>query len=204
MAISFVNAGATQLGANPTIPVPSGYASGDLLIIFVSSGTAPTTPSGWTSLYGTNNLFAFYKTAGASESSVALSASNINTCSAMVAYRGVGGIDVVGSSTTGSSTSPATLSQTTTRANDFVISIYQDTAATSATWTAPSSTTSRINSASNGSQRGLLVVDELQTSIGASTVRTATLSASNSWSSISASIYPSATSSSTGNFFRMF
>jgi hypothetical protein len=203
MAISFVGAGAVQLGANPTVPVPAGYASGDLLIIFISSGTAPTTPSGWTVLYSSGNLFAYYKTAGSSESSVALSASNSNTTSVMCDYRGVGGIDVVGSSTTGVGTSPSTLSQTTTKANDFVISIYQDTAATSATWTAPASTTSRVNSASNGTQRGLLVVDELQASVGASTVRTATLSVSNNWSSITVSIYPTLTTNNS-NFFRMF
>lgn len=201
MAISFVNAGATQLGTNPVVPVPSGYAAGDLLIIFVSSGSAPTTPSGWTVLYSSGFLFAYYKTAGASESSVTLSAGS-NTCAAMCAYRGVGGIDVVGSSNSGASTSPATVSQTTTRDNDFVISIYQDTAATSATWTAPASTTSRVSSGSDGSHRGLLVVDELKATAGTTTARTATLSTTNGWSSITASIYPGTLLNS--NFLMLF
>ena len=34
MAISFVAAGATVTGVSPTVPVPAGYAEGDLLVVF--------------------------------------------------------------------------------------------------------------------------------------------------------------------------
>jgi len=178
MAISFVAAGTTTAGINPTVAVPSGYASGDLLVIVIT-GTSVTTPSGWTLL--TNNAvtpvcYIFYKTASASESSVAMTSTTTATKAVMLAYRGVGGVDVTGTfvqATTG--TTIATNSLTTTQANDYVISIYA-ASPTISSWTAPASTSSRVNSGASGILRGLLIVDELQASAGATTSRTATLS----------------------------
>ena len=49
MAITYVGAGAVQTGTNPTVPVPAGYAAGDLLLIFIP-GTAANNlpfPTGW-------------------------------------------------------------------------------------------------------------------------------------------------------------
>jgi hypothetical protein len=57
-------------------------------------------------------------------------------------------------------------------------------ATTATTFTSNASTTSRVNSASTSSVRGLLIADELQAAIGTSTARASTLSASRAWSSL--------------------
>ena len=202
MAISFVAAGTAGTGVNPTVGVPTGYAASDLLIIFVTSTVTPTTPTGWTGIVNyavVPRLFACYKIATASESSVTITAANSTTNAVMLAYRGASGYDVIGTGSNASSTTISTNSLTTTKANDFVISFYGGTAASLNTWTAPASTNTRFNVSSNGTVRGLLIVDELQASAGASTSRTATSSASTFLSASSISIYPTVTNN--GSFF---
>jgi hypothetical protein len=191
MAISFVGAGTVQTGANSTVDVPSGYAAGDTLLIVTSGTATPTTPTNWVSIYaqGANRfLTVFLKIATASESSVTLVQSGTSSKAVMLAYRGTSYFDVVGTVATGTSTSPATTSQTTRFANDYVVSFYATQLnATPSTWTAPASTTSRVNSGNSASVTGMLIVDELQVSAGASATRTATLSSSTAWSAISIS-----------------
>ena len=203
MAISFVAAGTVIQSTNPVVPVPTGYAAGDILIIFITAGAA-TTPTGWTLINqwitgGPVSLF--YKVASASESSVSIASSNPATVAGMVAYRGASGIDVkmtVSNTATGTTT-VSTSSITTTATNDYVISIFIVVAGVN-TWTAPASTTTRVNSASTATFRGVLLVDELQASAGATTVRTGTLATSSTSSAYSFSLKES-TSTNKGSFF---
>lgn len=204
MAISFVAAGTVIQGANPTVPVPAGYAAGDFFLMFVTAAIV-TTPTGWTSLSSTTvggptNLF--YKTASASESSVAVTSSNAATIAGMVAYRGTSGIDVqmISFNTSASATSLATTSRTTTQANDYVISYYGCSNIVDV-WTAPASTTTRVTSNSTLTFRGALLVDELQASAGATTARTATLSIANGISAYAFAIKETAASTVNSNFF---
>ena len=204
MAISYIGAGAVQTGTNPTVPVPAGYAAGDFLIIFATSGTSASVPSGWTNIQSvTSQVLCCYKVATASESSVAMTIGGTSSDAVMLCYRGVGSLDTVSTvSNTPSGTSVATNTLTTTATNDYVVS-YFTASATASTWTAPGSTTTRINQSSTLSLRGMLIVDELQVSAGTSTSRTATTTVGLSLYAVAFSLKePTATSS--GNFFRMF
>jgi hypothetical protein len=191
MAISFVGAGTVQTGANSTVDVPASIAAGDTLLIVTCGTATPTTPTNWTQIFasGVNRfLTVFLKIATASESSVALTQTGTSSKAVMIAYRGTSYFDVVGSSSSGTSTSPVTQSLTTRFANDYVVSFYATQLnATPSTWTAPASTTSRVNSGNSASITGMLIVDELQAAAGASTARTATLSSSTAWSSVAIS-----------------
>jgi hypothetical protein len=193
MAISFVAAGAVATGANPTVAVPAGIQANDLLLITIAAGAnAPTTPSGWTlatNVTTTPRIYVYYKLASSSESSVALTAASTANAACMLAYRGASGIDVSANSTTVTSTTIATTSVTTTQANDYVVSVYAMTTG-AANWTAPASTTSRVNSSGTASLDGLLVVDELQAAAGATTARTATSSVSKLLSAVVVTLYP--------------
>lgn len=191
MAISFVGAGTVASGANPTVDVPAGIAAGDALLIVTSGTATPTTPTNWTFIYAQGSgrfITVFLKIATASESSVALTQVGTSSKAVMIAYRGTSYFDVVGGTSTGTSTSPATTSLTTRFANDYVVSFYATQSnATPSTWTAPASTTSRVNSGNSASINGMLIVDELQAAAGASTARTATLSSSTAWGSVAIS-----------------
>lgn len=191
MAISFVGAGTVQTGANSTVDVPAGYAAGDTLLIVTSGTATPTTPTNWTSIFAQGSgryLTVFLKIATASESSVTLVQSGTSSKAVMLAYRGTSYFDVVGTVATGTSTSPATTSLTTRFANDYVVSFYATQLnATPSTWTAPASTTSRVNSGNSASITGMLIVDELDAVAGATTARTATLSSSTAWGAVAIS-----------------
>ena len=191
MAISFVAAGTVATGANPTVTVPTGYAQDDFLIIVVTATATTATPTDWTliSAQGAGQFITtFYKFANASESSVALTIAGASTTAVMVAYRGVGLQDVVSAYTTATATTLATATQTTLLANDRVLSIYANVTGAARTWTAPASTTSRVNFATTATVRGLLIVDEAKATAGLTTARTATISASSSMSAVSISI----------------
>jgi hypothetical protein len=183
MAISFVNAGTIGTTGTATVGVPAGVVAGDLLLILVSSSGSSSTPTGWTLV--TNASLAtvvFSKIATSTESSVDVNTGASNGVAVMVAYRGVGYVDVVGTISSGNSTSPTTNSLTTRFANDWILSFYSQSANPS-TWTAPASTTERVNRTPTTS-RGFLLVDESQAVAGASTTRTATLSPANNWNAI--------------------
>ena len=187
MAISFVGAGTVAAGTNPTVDVPAGVVAGDALIIFTNgSANASPAPTGWGtivfSLVSGRYSTVFFKLATASESSVTLTQSGASSRAVMIAYRGTSYFDVIGTVGIGTGTSPATPSITTRFANDYVVSFYAtQTQVSPITWTAPASTTSRVNAASTSTANGLLIVDELQATAGASAVRTATLSSGTGW-----------------------
>ena len=191
MAISFVAAGTVATGANPTVTVPTGYAQDDFLIIVTAGTATTTTPTDWTliSAQGAGQFITtFYKFANASEASVALTNAGTTTKAVMMAYRGVGLFDVVSAYTTATATTLATATQTTLLANDYVLSIYANASGAARTWTAPASTTARVNSATTTTVRGLLIVDEAKATAGLTTARTATISASSTLAAVSISI----------------
>jgi hypothetical protein len=119
----------------------------------------------------------FYKYASASESSVSLDTS---AKAVVLAYRGVRTItptDGTSTFSTSSSTSIATNTFSTTLSNDYIVSVFgAGIAIGNRTFTAPASTTTRVNSSGIAFVSGtLLVVDELFSSSGTTTSRTATL-----------------------------
>jgi hypothetical protein len=182
MPISFVGASPVVTGANPTVAVPAGVVAGDTLLLVSSAGSnVPSAPTGWQTIGGSRNRV-FIKSAGSSESSVQITIGDANTISIMLAYRGVGYFDVTTSESSSATTTPSTSSLTTRFNNDWILSFYSVINSTpSTTWTAPASTTTRLNQSSSNTIRGLLIVDEAQAVAGASTVRTATLSAAQTW-----------------------
>jgi hypothetical protein len=191
MAISFVGAGTVASGVNPTVDVPAGVVAGDALLIFTCGSGIPTGYSGWNQIFSLANAGRFMnvllRTASASESSVALTMSSGTSKAVMLAYRGTSYFDVVGAAAVGTTASPATTSLTTRFANDYVVSFYTCAIPAAQTWTAPASTTTRVNSTGTAAVNGMLIVDELQAAAGASAVRTATLSAVNNWASVAIS-----------------
>lgn len=195
MAISFVAAGSVAVGETPTVSYPAGDQEGDLLVLVTTGTATPNTPSGWTQRYAQGagrfiTILTRYVQGGEPNSVVVGGALSR---SVMLCYRGAGSYNVVGTVATGTSTSPATTSQTTTYNNDYILSIYAAANGTAATWTAPASTTSRVNSSATIVNNGLLIVDELQAAAGASATRTATLSASIAWAAINISFVPTRT-----------
>lgn len=96
----------TDSGGNPVVPYPAGVVAGDVLFIqfICGSSCVPTTPSGWTKLFGPTALsgvsvlaYMYYRIAGASEpSSVTFSHSGGGyAAGVMSAYSGSNGaIDV--------------------------------------------------------------------------------------------------------------
>lgn len=197
MAISFVAAGTVATGTNPTVSYPAGDQEGDLLVLITTGTATPISPSGWTQRYaqGTGRFITVLTkyVEGGESNSVAITLAGTTSKAVMLCYRGAGSYNVVGTVATGTSTSPATTSQTTTYANDYILSLYATVSGTATTFTAPGSTTSRVNSASTAAANGLLIVDELQAAAGASATRTATLSASIAWAAINISFVPTRT-----------
>lgn len=176
MALSFVGAGTVVTGANPTVGVPAGVQAGDLLMIITCGSTTTSTPTGWflLSAQGVGQyVTVLYKYASSSESSISLSnAGSSSTRSVMIAYRGGGAFQVLPSYTSVPSGSIAPNTITTTYNNDYVINIYTSPNSLS-TWTPDASTTSRVNASANGGAYGLLIADELQSTAGISTARSA-------------------------------
>ena len=206
MAISFVAAGAVATGVNPSIGMPAGIVANDFLILVITNTAAVTTPTGWTALTtytaATPQMYLFTKIATGSETAITVTLTT--TCKAVtIAYRGTSGIDVFGTYKN-ASTTVATNTLTTTQANDYVISIWGQSNTLTGTFTAPTGTglTTQVNSGSvSAVSRGLLIVDELQASAGATTARTATASVANVLTSIALSLKPSGVSANNGSFF---
>ena len=175
---SYIGAGASRLGASAVVPVPAGYAAGDLLVIGLASTIALTsTPTGWTAISGGSYAYAYYKFAGASESSVTLAGGSPLGLSVMLCYRQILSADTSAAYAGATSTTVSTNTQTTTATDDLVISIFGCSNASSTTITAPGSTTTRINQSSVITvNSGLLIVDEDKAASGATTARTATFS----------------------------
>jgi hypothetical protein len=180
MAISFVAAGAVVTGTSLSVPVPAGYVKDDLLLIVLSDRAVIAAPAGWTTALSTTSILVFYKFASSVETAATLSGTVTLSKAVMLAYRGVGAIEIVPTITTGTGTTATTPTLTTTYANDFVLSIF-GCASSVTSFSNPSGTTTRINSAATAAVRGLLIADELKATAGVSTARSSTLSASRAW-----------------------
>lgn len=95
MAITFVGAGVVQAGtAGLTVPVPSGIAAHDALVLLVvTNAQAIAAPSGWTEMRTTNTTGvssqAFIKDAVGNETTQAVVDSGNWTKAVMLAFRGV-------------------------------------------------------------------------------------------------------------------
>lgn len=102
-------------GSTVTISKPTGVAPGDLLVAtvsYTSSGVTWTVPSGWTEAIDSGGLVVAWKIAGGSEPSNYAFTPSIAVTSggAIVAYRNAA-LDVVGTVTSGATTSSITLSK---------------------------------------------------------------------------------------------
>jgi len=196
MAISFVAAGTVVTATNPVVTPPVGYQDRDLLVLVISGTT--TTPGSVTGIWtriaaqGASQFVTIYVgfALGTVQNAV-VTVGNGQSTAVMLAYRGVSASDVISTfSTATAATSLATNTFTTTYANEYVISVYAGNQVVG-TWTAPASTTSRVNFSPTSTVNGLLVVDESQTSAGLTTARTATITASHNLSAVAFSIIPS-------------
>lgn len=188
---SFVSAGTVATGVNPTVTLPSGWATNDLLVLWGGSNGNFTSPVGWTvplNHTATNPRAIFaYKLASSGETSLSLTNGGSATSAVILAYRNISAVDVTGTVNTGTSTSPVTTSLTTTVPNDLVISAYSNSSNTAQFTGTPASTTVRVNfDGTATSSRPILVVDENKTTAGATSTRTATIS-SQTWTTFAAS-----------------
>lgn len=195
MAISFVGAGTVVQGANLVIAPPAGYQKDDFLVMVLTQNGTNTanTPAGWTLVRSlTTTLprtFVWVKFASAVEGNYSSGTGAASAKGVMLAYRGVSALDSSSLFATASSTSITTNTFTTSSADEYVVSVYTMQPA-SATWTAPGSTSTRLDSSSTGSVCGILMVDELQAAAGVTTARTATSSVSTGLSAMSLSFRP--------------
>jgi hypothetical protein len=181
MAISFVAAGTVVTGGTSlSVPVPAGYAKNDLLLIVLADRAVIAAPAGWTTAISTTSILVFYKFASSVETAATLSGTVTLSKAVMLAYRGVGAIEIVPTITTATGTTATTPTLTTTYANDCVLSIF-DCASSPTTFTNPSGTTTRINSAATSAVKGLLIADEIKATAGVSTARSSTLNFSRAW-----------------------
>ena len=207
MAISFVGAGTQSSGTSLSLGIPSGYGAGDLFLLFLAQGPGTatfSTPSGWTvvdSLYTTGinrsgSQYTIYKkTASASESSVSFTTTDSSTVGVILAYRNVSGIQTfVSSFSTVVVSSDASISMSTTTANEYVISAFFNTLQSSGSYfSTPSGVTQRATALDSASLCGFFIGDELQASPGGTTSRTSTLAPNSSFvSDIAIALLPSA------------
>jgi hypothetical protein len=171
---AFRSVGSVGTNTNPVAGMPAGFAAGDLLVIVGVSGAAFTDPAGWTIWRngGANpRLSAWYKISSGGETAVTVTNSNSSSQVIMLAYSGINAtpLDLLGTA----NTTLTTTSLTTTVANDLVISIFGNST-TADTWTStPASTNVRYNGGGVVGARSMLIVDELKTTAGATTTRTA-------------------------------
>jgi len=209
MAATFIGAGTVGLKNNPTVTVPTGYAAGDLLVIFITSSVTPTTPTGWTlktSFTTSPQYYIYTKTATSSESSVTITANVTTAAAVMTCYRNVNTSSFDAISTAKNSASTISLSTntlTTTAANDLILNIYFTTGV-NGSWVAPLGTNVEVSTISTNLDRNILIVDELQASIGTSTARTGTFSATVGMSCVQIALLDATTTVTSGNFFRLF
>jgi hypothetical protein len=111
-SVAATNGGTTSPSTyNHTVNLPSGIASGNLLIALfgTTSAATPTFPAGWSQLFFTSNTFsAWYKIANGTEGASITVTTSSSVQSAHITYRitGYSGTPEVGTSATGSSANP--------------------------------------------------------------------------------------------------
>lgn len=170
--ISFIAVSVNANATNPTVAVPSGVSSGDLLIMIGTTTGTITTPSGWTQLVNNSNTvrtWCAYKFAGASETSVTVTTS-ASTNISMFAYRGSSVAPVASTVTTSSSAQSITTSTISSNPpNSRILSVFSMNATTG--FMIPYSATVRRIATATGTLR-YVVVDETLTNGAFSIQRT--------------------------------
>jgi hypothetical protein len=178
-----VSGGATSMSLN----VPSGTASGDVMVAVVNSAssTAPATPSGWTkdtpssASYGSGSLTVFTRVAGNLEpASYSFTLGGTFEASGVVStYVGVDNVTPIQDSgiATGNSKSAVAPSVTTTSGRSMVVAALAYNAGAAITVTNPSGPTQRGSAVSPGTFIGTVVMDFLQVAAGATPTETWTL-----------------------------
>ena len=154
MALSFIGAGSA--GAT-TITIPSGHALGDLLVMFAfrdGSTTAPTVPTGWTSL-GVNtgttcaSVVAYKVCETAAETSGTWTNASMLACHVYRGQRAVTPlINSGGNAGTTSAVDYAGITAMTEPGTSWVIRFAGNTSINTSLETAPSGHTNRTNTAS--------------------------------------------------------
>lgn len=187
MAWSFI-ASSNAIGTNATVPIPTGYLAGDLLVAVGGSGSGGGFTSfggGWTDIVNDKSsapfTYAAWKIAGASEPAVTFTNPSTKSNVAITAYRNMSAtpLDVIGvinHSTTASATSTNN-AVTTTQANDLVLNIFTRYASgtTSNVSVAPVGNTTRVNLGEiANTQAGIFISDENIAAAGLTTARTLT------------------------------
>lgn len=189
-SITFVDAGATSGGVNPTVDVPTAdLQAGDLLVLCVSvASSAPSTPSGWT-LVAANEArvsassYLYTKVAAGTETDFTLSSSRTDTQCGVVHYRPVNGtLNTAYAVNNGASDTASTTSQTIATLPALVVSHFCVRQRPINIGTV-SDTNDRLLGTT--SHTLLRVVDEFPTATGASGVRSATAD-DTTWSTIAA------------------
>jgi hypothetical protein len=196
MAITFVAAGTSASGTNPTVTVPATITKDDLLVIVTTGTATPTTPAGWTQLAAqgaSQFITVLYKYAAATEASVALTLTGTTSRATMFAYRGAGAFQLSATFATGTSTTGTTNTLTTTYASDFVVSIVANLAGATRTLSIPTGTTVNQTTNTSTTVNGLMVSSETQVAAGTSTSRTSNISISSAWSSVAIAFIPTRT-----------
>lgn len=185
-AIDFLAVGAVNSGASPTVDIPTGIATGDLLVLCVASGGDTTTPSGWTLIAasgsGTTRIATFYRISDGSETDFTLGNTQSRTQCGVIAYRPTGGSAsyVSNAANTGLSTTAATATQSITAVPAVIVSHFiKDPNATDIGTV--SGTNQRLLGDSNGTYTNLRVVDEFPSTTGTSTSRSEAASYSATW-----------------------
>lgn len=180
----FIAAGTTGTGVNPVAAVPAGIAAGDLLVMVSSTRGAYTTPpAGWidhaTDVGATVKLSVWSKIASSSESNVNLTNGSLYSAVAMFAYRNISAspLDKLGTVVSDATSPYPTTTLTTTVANDLVMSIWAVDHDSGNVITAPANTTVRLSLDPDYLVCGMLIVDENQGTVGATTSRSASTTA---------------------------
>jgi len=196
--MSFVAAGAFATGTSPVVPVPAGYAAGDVFFVFYTGQVATTAPAGWTALIeqGTGRfLSVYYRKATSSESSVTFTTATDATVRAvMVAYRGVASFTptAVSSIRTGSSTTAQTPSFAHNSPGGeypWMISAFVTDDTNANSFTTPASTTLRASANTTTAINGMLIVDATTPFTTYASI-SSTLSSTNPWATVVIGLYP--------------
>lgn len=186
----------TTATSTMTCAMPSGIASGDILVMQVyfhfdaKSGGFATAPSGWTNRGSATNSsgdgygwYVYTKTASASEPSVTQTGLNW-FCGSMsiIAVSGATAVDVAGSVAGGLVASSAT----TTTSTDLLVGLWGvDYSLASRPITAPASMTSRATNAASSPANSIYLTQQIATesltATGATGTRTATTTGTTSY-----------------------
>ena len=204
-----ITTGNNGSGGTITIAKPANTVTGDFLLAAISSqlGGSISTPSGWILIHSDEDsgsgvrVASFYRIAGASDSSWGWAIGGSESGSGtIIRYAGIdtaNPIDVQ-SSATGTSGNLVVPSITTTGSNRILVGVfgrYRDV-----TWTAPAGMIIRVdqnNASGTDGGPSLLVVDQTQTSAGASGARTATPSTTGNWAAQLIALRPAVVATTT-------